>query len=156
MNETFYYLPSTTLIMQSIMFISIKYIEVCCCNVTGLHMLCCFLHRTYYDAERSFAPLEGQPVAVCPMSHPQSFGPCLPVGTCVLKKWQYTMSILGPNTCSDSNPGQLHISIYKFSPSVPLATRGSSLICLFSLCHSAALSAIKHRGISINQGSSLC
>lgn len=29
------------------------------------------------------------------------------------------MSMLGPNTCSDSSPCQLHISIYKLSPSAP-------------------------------------
>lgn len=48
----------------------------------------------------------------------------LPVAFAVLlalrrfKKWQYTMSMLGPNTCSDSCLCQLHISIYKLSPSV--------------------------------------
>lgn len=29
------------------------------------------------------------------------------------------MSMLGPNTCSDRSLRQLHISVYKFSPSAP-------------------------------------
>lgn len=52
---------------------------------------------------------------LCASSPP--YGLRCPAGSRALYKWQYMFSMLGPNTCSDSSLCQLHISIYKFSPS---------------------------------------
>lgn len=53
----------------------------------------------------------------CPVCCTSTLWPSLPAGSQALWKWQYMMSMLSPNTCSVSSFCQLHISIYKLSPS---------------------------------------